>query len=647
MSLIQDLLGTSKKTFKLGKVGMNIDGTAATANRTMTLPNSNIDMSTGSVNDVLTKTAGGLALQAPSGGTPALLGEWSATQNYVLNNFVVYGASIYRSKTSNLNAIPSSSPTDWELKYGVEYGAVYTGATSLAGTVSRGNILVIGNLTITTNTTINGDLTVIGDIDNGGVSTRSLTVNGSLIANNINLVAAAQSGSVTVQTNLLATGYINLSGVDAATGGGAGQLTICGNGYVTGDIDLRGGNGGATGNGGASGVPTIWGNLTCANLYTTGRDGYSTPIKGGNIIITGSLNALDVECSGGSTKTGGTSAGGAGGTITFGFYSSMTSFTGNGGNSRGTTSAGGAGAIVTATGDIRLLNYGAYSAYGGAALGGGNGGAGGTILCCSFISEGTYSAYGGIGGTTAANIGGLGGIINVSSDFICGATDIYGGTVTTSGAGGSGGAITINGNLRLSGNLVASAGNGVLVGNGGTCNTFSINGKTSAGGATITNNGGSGGATSGNAQTGGTLNFLNTVVADSISANGGSSVSGTAGSAGVINLRGGGAIGTLTTIDGTGTAASTLSGKGVFFNGTLVCQTINVSERVTPFTSTGIGILVASMSALLKVNTLTSRNKLTQGIAGAGVTGVLAAPNASMYSFDGALNWYGHLGAVI
>ena len=45
----------------------------------------------------------------------SMLGEWSATSDYIANNLAVHNGLIYRSKTSNLNKTPPANLSDWEL----------------------------------------------------------------------------------------------------------------------------------------------------------------------------------------------------------------------------------------------------------------------------------------------------------------------------------------------------------------------------------------------------------------------------------------------------------------------------------------------------------------------------------------------------
>ena len=56
-NLFAKLKATSSKTFKLGKVGMLLDATATIVERTFTLPNANVDLSGGTVGQVLKKTS--------------------------------------------------------------------------------------------------------------------------------------------------------------------------------------------------------------------------------------------------------------------------------------------------------------------------------------------------------------------------------------------------------------------------------------------------------------------------------------------------------------------------------------------------------------------------------------------------------------
>lgn len=71
MGIWSDIRGTSSKLFKLGKVGTLFDSNAPTTNRTFTLPDANVDLSGGTVGQVLKKlsaTAIGWANESGGGG---------------------------------------------------------------------------------------------------------------------------------------------------------------------------------------------------------------------------------------------------------------------------------------------------------------------------------------------------------------------------------------------------------------------------------------------------------------------------------------------------------------------------------------------------------------------------------------------------
>lgn len=43
------------------------------------------------------------------------LGLWSSTYTYSVNNMTVYGGTVYKALTPNLNTIPSANPSDWQV----------------------------------------------------------------------------------------------------------------------------------------------------------------------------------------------------------------------------------------------------------------------------------------------------------------------------------------------------------------------------------------------------------------------------------------------------------------------------------------------------------------------------------------------------
>jgi len=459
MSVYQDLKGTTQNSFKIGKQKFNINAAAASALREITLPDAKIDFS-GAINgDVLTKTAAGFVMQAPGAATPTKLGTWSAAANYLIDDFVVYGNSIYIALSNNINKQPDINPSDWLKKYGIEFGRIETGAASLTGTI-QGSVFVNGNLTLTGNLTINGDLIVLGNIENDHTSGHYLNVKGSIYC----------------------TGYIDLYGNANGAGAGyaGGNLTALGN--IIGFLGIRVYGGQGSSNGANGGNILSYGDIkTNGVIYTYGGNGIAgSGGNGGTINYSASLGHgvgnvyawSNIFTYGGT----GTTSGGNGGSIE-GINIIGNSINANGGNCTASGGAGGSGAAIYAQENI-IAKGSTLESIGGTTAGNSSGSNGGNITAKggSICSYGDIKTYGSNGvGAGSTYTGGNAGSLTAGKDIISiyyGSIRAYGGaassTATGNAIGGNGGNIYAGGNIISKTYIYTYSGGGWDTGAAGT-----------------------------------------------------------------------------------------------------------------------------------------------------------------------------------
>jgi hypothetical protein len=684
MGFFSDLLGTSKSTFKLGKLGTTIDGSLASINRTLTLPDSDVDFSGGSVGDVLTKTAGGLVMQTPGGSVvPTMLGVWSASQNYSINNYAVYGANLYVSISNNVNKQPDINPSDWQ-NSGIDFGRVFTSNTITSGTY-YGSVLVIGTLTL------NGDLTIYGNlvvtnaatpIANQHVNNQSLTVHGNIFAAaGIYLsggtgIGNADGSNLTVKGSIVTGGStygiaLNGGNVASGNGGNSGNLIVDGDvflnlGTVNGDLALSGGTSTVvTDNGGNAGTATIGGNLIASGRIT----GNGTPTytiagtNGATISVLGSLYSgasLSNSLVGGAAKANSSQAGGNGGTVFVGgnmLLKSSLPVTGGAGGTGGGVAPGGNGGTITVLNDIICFGSATLTISGGAALGRGNGGNGGFVKCKSLIAltnaTGTVTGTGGTAGGVTDGNGGNGGSVTVLKNLVKMIVTLSGGNAGISGSGGAGGNIFVGLSIPVGAAIILSGGTGLLTGSGGQGGNLVVTGDANL--ASFDSNGGAGGA-SGRGGDAGLMDIGGAVnTASSITMNGGNALVGNVnGNGGMVYLRGGGFCCTLSARDGNGTGSEpsgvTGNPSGVWFNGMLVVAAVTVPNRGGSLL-VGFGLYDGTKAAILKVKsinrTIAGTISLSRGSSGATLTGAIASANVKIFVYDGAANWYAISGAGV
>ena len=280
-------------------------------------------------------------------------------------------------------------------------------------------------------------LTVSGNVNLILADSCIVTIDGSFNNAGINVL---EGNSLTIYGQSYGTGTLDVSGGSnsAGIGGGdGGNITINGgNVHATGGIDGAGIGGGDGGNGGNI---TINGGDVTAIAGTSGAGiGGGREGDGGNITINGGIvNAYSNV--GGAGIGGGT--GGSGGNITIN-GGDMTISGGNNGAGIGGGSGGDGGNIVIGGGGVST--NGGYS---GAGIGGGSGGRGGNIT----IAGGTVAAFGGDGFLTLT--GGGAGIGSGGS----GGESIEIGTIT----------IADSANVTAQGGTSSSQGDGANIGFGG------------------------------------------------------------------------------------------------------------------------------------------------------------------------------------
>lgn len=669
----QNLKGTLQNAFKLGKNKFNFDAAAATALRQFILPNSDINFTGGTNGDVLTKTAGGFVLQAATAGAPTKFGAWSSTENYVLNDFVTYNGFVYMSLTSNLNSQPDINPSDWEKKYGVDYGTYYSSATSLSGTIN-GPVHVNGNLTLTGALTVNGNLYVNGSISNNGIAGRDLIVKGDLISllivglygaastNGSNLIVGGDAiveaiytdggdgalttpGSISIGGDLICWGQGLPTDSISATSGDftsvtaaiASSVTINGDMFLIKNCNLSGGSNPSTSVAGV-GMPgqnlTVKGNVVILNgsIITKGGAGTSgTNGKAGNITISGNCaisyidNSCDIDARGGnlvgSVATTGTA--GAGGTILiYGNTLIAGTIYSSGGNGQGSAAhhSGGAAGTITIGGNVSCSYL--YS-LGGTGSNDGNGGTGGTIAIsgnCNVTND-IKSCSG-----AAFDSVGASGAITIYGNLSCINLDTRSGNSTNDNVGAAG-TVLIYGNASAT-NIYTNGGSGGTGMDGGDSGNITVNQDLYCTGSIIT----TGSIWVGSGNNGGQIQVRGCLLGNpNIETSGNTAIQGASlspgSNAGSIQIDGdaylnsfranGGDV--VSSSTGTGGTGATIQIGGSLFinsNSPLYSNTANGGASLSP--TTGVGGIGGTITAkAIIINDSTTSISVNGGIGGA------------------------------
>lgn len=335
---------------------------------------------------------------------------------------------------------------------------------------------------------------------------------------------------------------INPTTNPATTGGAvviSGAVAASLDGAAGGGATLKGSNGSSISTGGTGGPLTLTAG-SAGGDGTVNRPAGGVTITSGNSLGTAAGGAVNITSGVGGAGTG--TAGSTGG-----------AFTVNGG-------IGGAGSATSGSGGVASLIGGA----GGAGVAGG---AGGGVILRGGIG-GAGSSTGGVGGSAtvqggaaAAVTGSTGGgvtILAANGGAVAasagGAISVTGGTGSSTGSGGPGGALTITGGSAGGDNTVNRAGGGVTLTAG--------NSKGDSAGAQLFGSGGVGGAGTGTAgATGGAASWTGGVggIGSATSGNGGqAALTGGTGGAGTAGGNGG----NIQISGGTAGAGSSTGGNG-------------------------------------------------------------------------------------
>jgi hypothetical protein len=453
------------------------------------------------------------------------------------------------------------------------------GEATLSGTY-YGNVYVNGPAILDGTTVINGDLIITNDISCTSAYA-GIQVYGDCMVNLVDLSATTESSN-----NFVVEGDLTLY-AGAFTGAPLGQSV-----QVGGDLNT-----------GSSTAAAI--NLT-STLYSPG----GTLQVGGNLIAP--MGGAFTSTAAGNTTGGSFAVLGS----VLGFFPSGAFQVNNHGTNDGTVGTGNGGSISIG-GDF----YGAgFSSHGGDWTGGNNaesGGAGGnvTIGGSCYATDHLY-AYGG----AAYGACGSAGTVIIGGSLVCPDIEVTGGSSSNNGAGGSGGSITVRGDLINTGGPLATN-----AGTSGTGSSSAAGGAISVGGhllgnPTITTSGnnstatGAGGA-AGNVTVGGNL------VAASFTANGGAGVSAVGGAAGNLSVAGNTVITGNVSLTGGATSSSTGGvGGSITCSGSFTCSVNVTSTGGAGSTGTGGAGGVLSFYGFCTVyGTLASNGGLSSsGIAGAG-----------------------------
>lgn len=128
-----DLKGTLQKVFRIGTKNVTIDANAPTAERTITLPDSNIDFTGGSIGNVLTKTGATTIAWAAGGGG----GSSKYVRGFGIDGFATTGTnkalSVLISSSATIQSIKAyarTAPTGASLIFDINKNGVSIFATA-------------------------------------------------------------------------------------------------------------------------------------------------------------------------------------------------------------------------------------------------------------------------------------------------------------------------------------------------------------------------------------------------------------------------------------------------------------------------------------------------------------------------------------
>lgn len=479
--------------------------------------------------------------------------------------------------------------------------AITGGAAGGDDTVNRGG----GSVTLTAGaskgSSVGGLITLTSGL--GGAGTGATAANGgSITFNPGNGGNSLSTGSATggvggglnytggtggTASNATVNSTGGLGGDLLFTSGTGGAATAAGSGTNAGGaggvVQFVGGTGGAASNGGTSNAGGVGGNVS----LTGGQGGVGTTTSGsgGTASLSGGLAAAGAGSAGGQVVVQGragssTGSGGAGGAVTI-----------TGGAAGGDNTVNRVGGAVTITagaskGSISGASITITAGAGGPGTGTAGADAGGVTVSGGTGGVGSSTSGSGgnvllVGGTAAAQAGALAG----------GSATVRGGVASTTGSGGPGGLVQIQGTSAGGDNTVSRAGGNVTITSGdskgsaaGGAITVTAGtggpgtGTAGAAGGAVTITGGTGGVGSSTGGTGGTVSVtggtaaaIAGAVAGSLNLNGGvPSTTGSGGQGGGVSLSASSAGGD-NTVDRAGGTVSITAGnaKGSATGGTI------------------------------------------------------------------------------
>jgi filamentous hemagglutinin len=367
-------------------------------------------------------------------------------------------------------------------------GTATVGNLATGGTVSAtGDVLTSGNVSATGNVT-GGNLTTVGDVTatgnvtgqyyfgNGfymsGVANASSA--GNLVNGNSNVTIPIIDGNVligiggTPNVAVFATTGEYVTGLLSVTGDITGA-NINASGYVSATGDVTGGNlntGGAVtatgtvtgGNVQTGGYVSATGDITGADLYTGGQVSATGTVTGGNVqtggyvSATGDITGADLY-TGGQVSATGTVTGGN--VVTAGYVSATGDITGANVSATGIVYGSeilttGSGGDISGSGNItggNINTSGQVTAIGDVT--GGNLVTGGLVTAVGDVTGGNFYTGGDVSATGTVTGGNVvtGGIVSASGT-------VTGGNVQTAGQVSATGDVLTSGNVSATGNVI-------------------------------------------------------------------------------------------------------------------------------------------------------------------------------------------------
>lgn len=506
----QDLSGTTKTSFKVGAVNLNVAG--------------------GTTGQVLTKTGATTATwQTPSGGITVINGPANISGDYfgdvyldvdgvditLTSAVTIYGSLFIQGSGQLLTTDGGTNCNSIDIK-----GNLYTNAnirlTSTNDGVNGGSLLVKGSAYSTGSSIYtNGSDSVAGTGGSGG----AVNVGGDCLGfNEIITSAGATNGSFNARN--------------------AGNIQITGDLRMTTGITAKGGDSNTGGNGGAGGNLTLGGSFL-SNIYSSFNGGIGTSGNGGSggVISIGRDNYSSIDANGGNAQGLSGDGGGSFGITINGDCMNSTLNTLGGDSLAG---SGGSGGLVVIT--QNGINLTITTKGGNADLGsGGTGGAGNAVIINGNLSLSSLYASGGNSGLNSA---GNGGNITIKGNAIACYEIFTNGGLSNDLNGGNGGVIMVYGDAQGSFQSVGgdSMGSFLSMGNGGNGNDISIFGTISSndwewGQSSVTTRGGDCNTSGGSPGNGGNILISHLLNSNASSRGGQNSGFGTGGTSGSIQIR--------------------------------------------------------------------------------------------------------------